>query len=162
MQELEFKWEVSGLPARGVLSSLRPFSATSPLIPLHPATELSADIRFPFRTSGPSLRASRPIAAVEAPEKIERLGEDISGVLVDYLPPGEARRLRCGISFAPREGGYAVIKAVRAPNEPGLEGGEGADRVEGLPKKFKDGVSKDEAEDAKKQLEEAGAEVTIV
>ncbi|KAK4797644.1 hypothetical protein SAY86_029970 [Trapa natans] len=136
----------------GVLSSLHPFPATSPLIPLHPATELSADIRFPFRTSGPSLRVSRPIAAVEAPEKIERLG--------DYLPPGEARL----IEDVPqqREGGYAVIKAVRAPNEPGLEGGEGADRVEGLPKKFKDGVSKDEAEDAKKQLEEAGAEVTVV
>ncbi|CAN6861719.1 unnamed protein product, partial [Brassica oleracea] len=34
---------------------------------------------------------------------------------------------------------------------------EAKELIEGLPKKFKEGVAKDEAEEAKKQLEEAGA-----
>ncbi|EEC71220.1 hypothetical protein OsI_03150 [Oryza sativa Indica Group] len=38
---------------------------------------------------------------------------------------------------------------------------EAKDLIEGLPKKVKEGVSKDEAEDAKKQLEEVGAKVSI-
>lgn len=38
---------------------------------------------------------------------------------------------------------------------------EAKDLIEGLPKKFKEGVTKEEAETAKKQLEEAGAKVTI-
>ncbi|CAM8995391.1 unnamed protein product [Rhodiola kirilowii] len=39
---------------------------------------------------------------------------------------------------------------------------EAKDLIEGLPKKFKEGVSKEEADEAKKQLEEAGAKVSIV
>ncbi|CAF1715610.1 unnamed protein product [Brassica oleracea var. botrytis] len=38
---------------------------------------------------------------------------------------------------------------------------EAKELIEGLPKKFKEGVTKDEAEEAKKQLEEAGAKVSI-
>lgn len=54
----------------------------------------------------------------------------------------------------------AVIKAVRALTS--LASKEAKELVEGLPKKFKEGVSKDEAEDAKKQLQEAGAKVAII
>ncbi|MET0067604.1 MAG: 50S ribosomal protein L7/L12 [Candidatus Thiodiazotropha sp.] len=53
----------------------------------------------------------------------------------------------------------AVIKAVRALTGLGLK--EAKDAVEGAPSTLKEGVSKDEAEDAKKQLEEAGAKVEI-
>ncbi len=53
----------------------------------------------------------------------------------------------------------AVIKAVRAITGLGLK--EAKDAVEGAPTTLKEGVSKDEAEDVKKQLEEAGATVEI-
>ncbi len=53
----------------------------------------------------------------------------------------------------------AVIKAVRAITGLGLK--EAKDAVEGAPTPLKEGVSKDEAEDMKKQLEEAGAKVVL-
>jgi large subunit ribosomal protein L7/L12 len=52
-----------------------------------------------------------------------------------------------------------VIKVVRALTGLGLK--EAKEVVEGAPKPIKEGVTKDEAEDAKKQLEEAGATVEI-
>ena len=53
----------------------------------------------------------------------------------------------------------AVIKAVRGITGLGLK--EAKDMVEGAPVAVKEGVEKAEAEDVKKQLEEAGAEVEI-
>lgn len=52
-----------------------------------------------------------------------------------------------------------VIKEVRAITQLGLT--EAKALVEGAPKAVKEGVSKDEAEKLKKQLEEAGATVEI-
>lgn len=52
-----------------------------------------------------------------------------------------------------------VIKAVRAVTGLGLKEAKAA--VEGAPANLKEGVSKEEAEDIKKQLEEAGAEVEV-
>jgi large subunit ribosomal protein L7/L12 len=52
-----------------------------------------------------------------------------------------------------------VIKVVRAITSLGLK--EAKDLVEGAPKPVKEGVSKKEAEDFKKQLEEAGATVEL-
>jgi len=53
----------------------------------------------------------------------------------------------------------SVIKAVRAITGLGLK--EAKDAVESAPSAIKEGVSKDEAEDVKKQLEEAGASVEL-
>ena len=53
----------------------------------------------------------------------------------------------------------AVIKAVRTITGLGLK--EAKDAVEGAPSTIKEGASKDEAEDFKKQLEEAGAAVEL-
>ena len=53
----------------------------------------------------------------------------------------------------------AVIKAVRGATGLGLK--EAKEVVESAPKAIKEGVSKDEAEALKKELEEAGAEVEI-
>ncbi len=53
----------------------------------------------------------------------------------------------------------AVIKAVRALTGLGLK--EAKEAVEGAPTTIKEGVSKDEAEEVKKALEEAGAQVEI-
>lgn len=53
----------------------------------------------------------------------------------------------------------AVIKAVRGITGLGLK--EAKEMVEGAPKPVKEGVEKAEAEDLKKQLEEAGAKVEL-
>ncbi len=53
----------------------------------------------------------------------------------------------------------SVIKAVRGITALGLK--EAKDMVEGVPSTIKEAASKDEAEDIKKQLEEAGAEVEL-
>jgi len=52
-----------------------------------------------------------------------------------------------------------VIKVVRALTGLGLK--EAKDVVEGVPSAIKEAVSKDEAEEARKKLEEAGASVEI-
>lgn len=53
----------------------------------------------------------------------------------------------------------AVIKAVRAITGLGLK--EAKDKVESAPCVLKEGASKEEADDFKKQLEEAGATVEL-
>jgi len=53
----------------------------------------------------------------------------------------------------------AVIKAVRAATGLGLK--EAKALVEGAPASVKAGISKDDAEELKKQLEEAGATIEI-
>ncbi|CAN6969947.1 hypothetical protein IGI04_033144 [Brassica rapa subsp. trilocularis] len=149
-------------------------------------------------SSTPTHRAThlRPVSAVEAPEKIEKIGSEISSltleearVLVDYLQdkfgvsplslapaaaavaaPGdgggaaaaeeeEQTEFDVVINEVPSNARIAVIKAVRALTSLALK--EAKELIEGLPKKFKEGVTKDEAEEAKKQLEEAGAKVSI-
>jgi len=52
-----------------------------------------------------------------------------------------------------------VIKVVRAITSLGLK--EAKDLVDGAPKPVKEGVSKADAENIKKQLEEAGAKVEV-
>ena len=52
-----------------------------------------------------------------------------------------------------------VIKAVRELTSLGLK--ESKDLVEGVPKPVKEGIGKDDAEAAKKKLEEAGATAEI-
>ncbi|KAI5066497.1 hypothetical protein GOP47_0019121 [Adiantum capillus-veneris] len=53
----------------------------------------------------------------------------------------------------------AVIKAIRSLTTLGLK--EAKDLIEGLPKPLKEAVSKEDAEEAKKQLEAAGAKCSI-
>lgn len=53
----------------------------------------------------------------------------------------------------------AVIKVVREITGLGLK--EAKDLVDGAPKPVKEGASKDDAEDIKKKLEEAGAKVEL-
>ena len=57
------------------------------------------------------------------------------------------------------ENKVGVIKVVRAITSLGLK--EAKDLVEGVPSAIKEGVSKAEAADLKKQLEEAGANVEV-
>ncbi|KAJ6803392.1 putative 50S ribosomal protein L12, chloroplastic-like [Iris pallida] len=64
------------------------------------------------------------------------------------------------IEEVPSNARIATIKVVRALTNLALK--EAKELIEGLPKKFREGISKDEAEEAKKQLEGVGAKVAIV
>ncbi|XP_058091820.1 large ribosomal subunit protein bL12c-like [Magnolia sinica] len=64
------------------------------------------------------------------------------------------------IEEVPSNARIATIKVIRALTSLALK--EAKELIEGLPKKFKEAVSKEEAEEAKKQLEEVGAKIAIV
>lgn len=75
---------------------------------------------------------------------------------------GEAKEEKTSFDVELTEAGankIAVIKAVRTLTELGLK--EAKDLVDGAPKTIKEGLKKEDAEAAKKQLEEAGAKVTL-
>lgn len=59
----------------------------------------------------------------------------------------------------PADKKIAILKVVRTLTGLGLK--EAKDLVEAAPKPVKEGIAKDAAEDAKKQLEEAGAKVSV-
>lgn len=85
--------------------------------------------------------AAAPAAAAEAaPEEEEQTEFDV--VLTSF---GSSK--------------VGVIKAVRAMTSLGLK--EAKDLVESAPTPVREAVSKDDAEEAKKQLEEAGASVEV-
>nr|KYP39654.1 hypothetical protein KK1_039013 [Cajanus cajan] len=114
-------------------------------------------LQFPSRSAARRGRLVAP--AVAAPEKITKLGDEIAGLTLE-----EAKSLKTEfdvvIEEVPSNARIAVIKAVRGLTSLALK--EAKELIEGLPKKFKEGVSKEEADDAKKQLEEAGAKIAIV
>ena len=60
---------------------------------------------------------------------------------------------------APGQAKLAVVKLVKELTSLGLK--EAKELVDAAPKAIKEGVTKDEAEALKKQLEEAGAEVEV-
>jgi large subunit ribosomal protein L7/L12 len=59
----------------------------------------------------------------------------------------------------PADKKIAILKVVRGLTGLGLK--EAKEMVESTPKAIKEGVPKDDAEDTKKKLEEAGAKVTV-
>ncbi|KAM0885323.1 hypothetical protein ACQ4PT_030407 [Festuca glaucescens] len=73
--------------------------------------------------------------------------------------PAEKTEFDVVIDEVPSSARIATIKVVRALTSLALK--EAKDLIEGLPKKLKEAVGKDEAEEAKKQLEAVGAKVTI-
>ena len=83
--------------------------------------------------------AAAPVAAAEAAEE-EKTEFDV------VLTEAGANKI-------------GVIKVVRALTSLGLK--EAKEKVDGAPATLKEGVSKEEAEDAKKQLTEAGATVEV-
>ena len=83
-----------------------------------------------------------------------------AGVVVAAAGPAEAAEEKTEFDVELTAGsGVPVIKAVRELTGLGLK--EAKDLVTAAPKVIKEGVSKAEAEAIKKQLEEAGAKVTI-
>ena len=90
--------------------------------------------------------AAAPVAAAAAPAgAAAAVAEEKTEFTVELTAAGAQK--------------IAVIKEVRAITGLGLK--EAKDLVEGAPKPVKENVAKDEAEKIKKQLEAAGAKVTI-
>ncbi len=128
-------------------------------------------------------------APQEFPAEIKELGDKLSGLtlkeavsLADYLKEAHGIEPAAGgavMMAGPAAGAeeeeeqtqfdvilkeigdkkIQVIKAVRALTNLGLK--EAKEVVDGCPKAVKEGVSKDEAEEARSQLEEAGATIEI-
>lgn len=102
--------------------------------------ELVKAMEEKFGVSAAAAVAAAPVAAVAAPAAEEKTEFDI-------------------ILKASGDKKVNVIKVVRALTGLGLK--EAKDLVDGAPKTLKEGASKAEADDAKKQLEEAGATVEL-
>lgn len=102
--------------------------------------ELVKAMEDKFGVSAAAAVAAAPAAAAAAPVAEEKTEFDI-------------------ILKASGDKKVNVIKVVRALTGLGLK--EAKDLVDGAPKTLKEAASKAEAEDAKKQLEEAGATVEL-
>ena len=89
-----------------------------------------------------AVAAAAPAAGAAAPAEEEKTEFDV---------------ILAGLTDASKKIG--VIKVVREITGLGLK--EAKDAVEGAPKPLKPGVSKDEANEIKKKLEEAGAKVEV-
>nr|YP_010502743.1 ribosomal protein L12 [Eutreptiella eupharyngea]UXD06339.1 ribosomal protein L12 [Eutreptiella eupharyngea] len=114
------------------------------------------------------LEAAELVAQIE-----ETFGVDASaptgGMMVAAMPGGagggaaeaaeEKTEFDVIIEEVPSAKRITVIKVVRNLTSLGLKEAKGL--IESTPKAVREGVSKEEAEDAKKQLEEAGATVSI-
>ncbi len=74
-------------------------------------------------------------------------------------PEEEQTEFDVVLEEVPADKKIAILKVVRALTGLGLK--EAKDMVEAAPKSVKEGVNKDDAEAAKKQLEEAGAKVSV-
>lgn len=110
------------------------------------AAELVKQIEEAFGVSaaapaGGMVMAAAPGAAAPAEAEEEKTEFD---VVLDEVPADKK---------------IAVLKVVRALTGLGLK--EAKEMVESTPKAVKEAVAKGDAEDAKKQLEEAGAKVTV-
>jgi large subunit ribosomal protein L7/L12 len=77
----------------------------------------------------------------------------------DAAPEEEEKTIFDVILTGPGDKKIQVIKVVRSLTSLGLK--EAKELVDGAPKAVKEGVNKDEADDARKLLEEAGASVEI-
>ena len=74
-------------------------------------------------------------------------------------PEEEKTEFDVVLEEVPKEKKIAILKVVRSITGLGLK--EAKEMVESTPKAIKEGVAKDDAEDTKKKLEEAGAKVTV-
>ena len=74
-------------------------------------------------------------------------------------PEEEQTEFDVVLEDVPADKKIAILKVVRSLTGLGLK--EAKELVEAAPKAVKEATTKDDAEDAKKQLEEVGAKITI-
>jgi large subunit ribosomal protein L7/L12 len=86
----------------------------------------------------------------------------VSTAVADEADGGEAAEEKTNFDIVLKSAGaskLAVVKLVKELTGLGLK--DAKDMIDSAPKAIKEGVAKDEAEAAKKRLEEAGAEVEL-
>lgn len=106
-------------------------------------SELVKELEEKFGVSAVAPVGVSPVTAPEQGEKVEEAEKTEFNVVLTGI--GDKK--------------IQVIKVVRAVTNLGLK--EAKELVDNVPNKVKEGVSKEDAENIKKQLEEAGATVDI-
>ncbi len=85
-----------------------------------------------------------------------------AGVVVQAAGPAAVEEEQTEFDVELTEVGAEKVKVIKVVREiTGLGLKEAKDTVEGAPKVIKEGVSKEEAEEIKKKLEEVGAKATL-
>lgn len=108
------------------------------------------------------LDASRLVKALETRFGVSAAVPVAVSAAAQAAPSSEQKEEQTTFTVELTEAGgnkIGVIKAVRAVTSLGLK--DAKDLVDGAPKAVKEGVSKEEAEKMKKELEAAGAKVTL-
>lgn len=130
-----------------------------------PAVEFSAEIKE-FADKLVNLTVKDAQSLVDCLKTVHGIEPAGGGVAMATGPGGEAAAAEAEeqTSFDAILAGFgdkkiAVIKVVRAHTSLGLK--EAKDLVESCPKAIKEGVSKEEAEKIKAEIEDAGGAVTI-
>lgn len=111
----------------------------------------------------------KAMSLMDAAQLVKDLEEELGvsaaapvGMVAAAAPAAEAAEEKTEFTVVLAEIGsekIKVIKAVREVTSLGLK--EAKELVEGAPKPIKEDVSKDEAEEVKKKLEEVGAKVEL-
>jgi large subunit ribosomal protein L7/L12 len=117
----------------------------------------------------------KTLTLIEASELIKKIEEDFqvdasaaSPMMMGNIPnmgaaavevKEEKTEFTLVLEEVPADKKIAILKVVRTITGLGLK--EAKDLVEAAPKNVKEGISKEIAENAKKQLEEAGAKVSL-
>ena len=87
---------------------------------------------------------------------------ELAGILKDEYGIEPAAAEKTSFDVILKSAGQAKLQVVKVVKDiTGLGLKEAKDLVDGAPKAIKEGVSKEEAEQVKSQLEEAGAEVEV-
>ncbi len=120
------------------------------------------------------LEQLKSLSLLEAAELVKQIEETfgvsaaapVGGMMVAAAPGAaaaepveEKTEFDVVLDEVPADKKIAILKVVRTITGLGLK--EAKDLVESTPKPVKEGTNKDDAEGIKKQLEEAGAKVTI-
>ena len=113
------------------------------------------------------IEAIKEMTVLELNELVKACEEEFgvsaaAGVVVATAGPAEEVEEKTEVDVELTEVGSEKVKVIKVVREiTGLGLKEAKDTVEGAPKVIKEGISKDEAEEVKKKLEEVGAKVTV-
>ena len=118
-------------------------------------------------TTAEFIEAIKELTVLELNELVKACEEEFgvsaaAGVVVAAAGPAEAAEEKDSFDVELTGAGDSKVKVIKVVREvTGLGLKEAKDLVDGAPKVLKEGVSKAEAEELKKKLEEVGAKITL-
>ena len=118
-------------------------------------------------TTAEMIEAIKELSVLELNELVKACEEEFgvsaaAGVVVAAAAEGAGAAEKDEFDVELTSAGASKVKVIKAVREiTGLGLKEAKDLVEGAPKNVKEGASKEDAEEIKKKLEEAGAEVEL-